>query len=91
MARLNHPDDEVWEIRILDTEPQWRLFGRFAVRDTFVALIGPIDHDEVSDDEDFEEVKAHCKAEWDRLFGLPNRPVRGKKIYDYISKPVLVV
>jgi hypothetical protein len=91
MARLDHPDDEVWEIRILDTDPQLRLFGRFAARNTFVALIGPINRDEISGDEDFEAIKRRCKSEWDRLFGLSNRPVRGSKIYDYISEPVRVV
>jgi hypothetical protein len=91
MARLNRPNDEVWEMRIYEANPQLRLFGRFACRDIFVALIGPEDRNFL-EEEDFEEIKRDCKAEWNRLFvNLNHRPVVGSNIYDYISEPVRLV
>jgi hypothetical protein len=42
MARLKEASEEVWEIRIWDIDPQIRFFGRFAERDTFIALLGPV-------------------------------------------------
>lgn len=91
MARLEPPSDEVWEVRVLETDPQLRFFGRFAARNAFVALLGPVDRDEISGGEDFEEIKRQCKGEWDRLFGHSNRPIVGRKIYDYISGFVRVI
>jgi len=90
MARLDRPADEVWEVRVLDSDPQLRIFGRFARRDVFVALIGPDEHEYVETDDDYEGVKTECQDEWRNLFGVRS-PVRGKTIYDYISKPVRLV
>lgn len=41
LARLEDAKEEIWEIRIYDTTPQLRFYGRFAERDVFVALMGP--------------------------------------------------
>ena len=90
MARLDRPEEEVWEIRVYEADPQVRLFGRFAHRDIFVALVGPEDRDYL-EDEDFDEIKRVCQVEWDRLFGNLNRPVSGGDIHDYISGPVRVI
>jgi hypothetical protein len=87
-ARLDRPQDEIWEIRILDSDPQLRIFGRFASRDVFVALIGPIEHQYVETDDDYEEEKANCKEEWLNLFGWCYPPITGSSIDAYISKPV---
>jgi hypothetical protein len=38
MGRLDKPKDEVWDIRCRDPSPAFRIFGRFACADTFVAL-----------------------------------------------------
>jgi hypothetical protein len=91
MARLNKPADEVWELRILDSDPQLRIFGRFASQDVFVALVGPIERDYLDSDEEFEEVKTHCKQDWVELFGLSYWPLTGRIIDDYISRPFRLV
>lgn len=92
MARLDKPQEEVWEVRILDADPQLRIFGRFALRDVFVALVGPIDRGDLESDEDFEDVKMDCKRAWTDLFGISYWPITGGSNIDvYISKPVRVV
>jgi hypothetical protein len=91
MARLAQPSEEVWEIRVLDTNPQLRLFGRFADRNMFVVLIGPIQREYLETEADFEQAKRDCKAEWIRLFGVSNPPLQGNDAHDYISRPFRVV
>jgi len=90
IARLDRPRDEVWEFRILDSDPQLRLFGRFASRDVFIALIGPIEHEYVATNKDYKKAIAECKEDWGNLFGFYS-PLVGVTVYDYISKPVCLV
>ena len=92
MARLDSPSDGVWELRILDSDPQLRIFGQFAARDVFVALVGPIEHEYVVTDEEFEEYKKDCRDNWVDLFGFAYFPVRrSDDVDDYISKPVRLI
>ena len=90
-ARLDKPQDEVWEVRIVDSDPQLRIFGRFAARDIFVALIGPIEHELVETDEDYEQIKTDFKNDWLNLFGWSETLIRGSSIDAYISRPFRVV
>jgi hypothetical protein len=61
MARLEHASEEVWEIRIYDTTPQIRFFGRFAGRNVFVVLIGPIGRAKATFN--WIRIKRQCVAE----------------------------
>lgn len=87
MARLHEPTDEVWEIRIYDTKPQLRFFGRFACRDVFVALIGPVGR--VRKTLNWRGIKRQCISDWQRLFTY--EPVRkGDGIDAYLRNVDLV-
>lgn len=73
---------EVWEIRIRGSDPQQRVFGRFAEWNRFVALFReekPVNYDEASE---------RVYSEWKRL--LSRNPAKeGKKANDYVSEPVV--
>jgi hypothetical protein len=87
MARLEHASEEVWEIRIYDTTPQMRFFGRFAGHNVFVVLIGPIGR--VKATFNWSRIKRRCVAEWRKLFTHP--PVtKGDDINAYLSNVHLV-
>jgi len=88
MARLDPPSDEVWEIRIYDTKPQLRFFGRFAKRDIFVVLIGPLPKWKLVGR--YKQIMRRCIAEWRQLFSY--EPVKkGDDIHAYLSKNVHLV
>jgi len=85
LARLEPPQDEIWELRIYDTEPQLRFFGRFAERDTFVALMGPTEKSRFFRPKiDHNKIKRACIAEWNRLFNSPALS-KGDDIDAYLS------
>jgi hypothetical protein len=87
MARLDEASEEVWEIRIYDTKPQLRFFGRFADRDVFIALIGPIRR--IRNTLNWRSIKRQCIADWNKLFTY--QPVsNGDDIDVYLSKVDLV-
>jgi hypothetical protein len=73
---------EVWEVRIRGSNPQQRVFGRFAEYNRFVALFceeKPVNYDEASE---------RVYSEWERL--LSRSPFKeGKKANDYVSQPVV--
>jgi hypothetical protein len=90
MARLDEASEEVWEIRIWDAatdweprKPQLRFFGRFAARNIFIALIGPVPRGSLTPPE-YERMKTICTDEWRRLFTY--EPVsEGDDIDAYLS------
>jgi len=88
LARLERAEEEVWEIRIYDTTPQLRFYGRFAQQDVFVALMGPQEksrfwHRKLN----YENIKKACTAEWNRLF--KHQPLsKGDDIDAYLSSNV---
>lgn len=87
MARLDQPTDEVWEIRIYDTVPQLRFFGRFADRNVFITLTGPIGR--IKRTLNWKGIKRKCVADWSRLFTYP--PVTmGDDIDAYLTNVDLV-
>jgi hypothetical protein len=79
MKRLYPPSAEVWEFKVR-TRPQLRVFGRFAGKDLFLAITGPVDRPNC--DHNVEIVR--CQEEWAAL--LPKHsPIYGSTINDYIS------
>jgi hypothetical protein len=74
---------EVWEFRIRGSDPQQRVFGRFAEWNRFVALF--------RDDRpgiDYDEASLRVSLEWGRL--LSRNPFKeGRKANDYVSEPVV--
>jgi hypothetical protein len=91
LARLDLPEDEVWEIRIYDYgTPQLRLFGRFARLDTFVALVGPHPRRRLWWKR-YEAIKKLCKRLWTVFFGTGQPVTEGDRIDAYISEPVTVI
>jgi hypothetical protein len=87
MTRLDPPSEEVWEIRIYDTRPQIRFFGRFAGRNIFVALVGPIRRSKAKFN--WNRIKRQCVQEWRNLFTYA--PVtKGDDIDAYLSNVNIV-
>jgi hypothetical protein len=85
LARLESPNEEVWEVQIRGTKPQIRAIGRFACKDSFVAFFWK-PHDELTTEEQWRQAKIRCQTEWMNLF-FPSAPVR---VDDYISNGVPV-
>lgn len=94
MARLDRPEDEVWDIRSIDPNPALRLFGRFAETDLFVALIWSPRSVEVPASQrpplgprnsiEWRNAILECKAEWNKLF--PSyAPLHGSQTHEYIK------
>jgi len=79
IKRLSPPNAEVWEFKV-KARPQLRVFGRFAAKDLFLAITGPVDRANC----DFQAEKIRCQYEWSKL--LPEHsPIHGSTIDDYIS------
>jgi hypothetical protein len=82
MARLRPASAEVWEIRVYDTKPTLRFFGRFADRDVFVALIGPVRR--IGKTLPWNRLKRECISSWRTLFTYPAVD-KGDDIDGYLS------
>lgn len=87
LKRLEPAEAAVWEIISRNPKPSYRVFGRFARKDVFVAtmviertLLG-----EFMSRLWRREIR-RCKADWSRLFPA-NVPLLGDDINDYISPP----
>lgn len=79
LARNKDVQDAVWDFRIRDPRPQVRIFGRFATKDTFVAL-----HFAGRDNLNFPRAVKNTVQQWIDLFG-DLEPVTGDNIDDYLS------
>ncbi len=94
MGRLDKPEDEVWDIRSRAPSPSLRLFGRFAAKDTFVALFWSPRSREIPYSQRFplgdkdstlwRNAKRETKAEWRKLFNT-YKPIHGDSHDDYAS------
>lgn len=91
MKPLEPVDDEVWELRSRDPEPQVRVFGRFAAPDTFIATHAAFRDDlgDVSwsrwEGNNWPTEIQKCKSRWTVL--LPSQvPFSGGSIHAYITR-----
>jgi len=86
LKRLKAPPPEVWEIRVTNPSPQWRIFGRFAEQDTFVATDvrtrGPLRD---GDSRAWVNACNQCVADWASILPM-FPPHRGVTVGDYISE-----
>jgi hypothetical protein len=99
MGRLDEPMDEVWDIRSRDPKPGLRVFGRFADRDVFVALLCsprsvPIPQSERLPLRDrasaeWKQAVKETQAEWRKLFHS-YKPIHGETHDFYASKSILI-
>lgn len=96
MKPLEPVDDEVWELRCRDPQPQVRVFGRFALPDIFVAT-NALYRDELGD---ISQTKwegnswpaeiLRCKRKWATILpALP--PYSGGSIHAYITQGAIDV
>jgi hypothetical protein len=81
IKRLSPPQREVWEFKVKGRgQIQLRTFGRFYLRDAFVALTGPVDRPDC----DYDAEMTRCEQEWNTI--LPGRaPIHGSTVDAYIS------
>lgn len=83
LARILPVTNEVWDIRSTEIKPGTRVLGRFAERDTFIALVWAY-HEDVIGDRAWADFGQRCLDEWRRLFGtLP--AFSGTAASDYLS------
>jgi hypothetical protein len=81
LKRLQPPQAEVWEAKIGNKKfVQFRVFGRFASYNHFIALTGPVDRTNI----DTESEKIRCLDTWRNLFGDLS-PHHGVTLDDYYS------
>lgn len=85
---LDPEKDEIWEYRSRAPAPSWRVFGRFAEPDVFIAtnmerrgLLG------AKRSREWAIEIGLCKSNWRRLFPYCD-PYRGEKTNDYITANV---
>lgn len=89
LALLEPVADQVWELRSVAPEPQIRVFGRFAQKDTFVALGLALRRDLGDDIERWRAEMEASKHKWRTLFN-PYQPLSSVDPDDYVSKYFLV-
>lgn len=85
IARLDPPRDEAWDIRSVDPKPAIRVFGHFAMVDTFIALTWAWRRDLGGPgSKEWRDEIERCKAAWRQLFH-PYPPYSGGSLHDYVS------
>jgi hypothetical protein len=84
--RLDPPPPEVWEIRVIEHNPQARLFGRFAEQDTLIlTAFHTRGHLGKKASRAWSDAMSACTSSWERLFpGMS--PFSGHTIHDYVSE-----
>jgi hypothetical protein len=81
LKRLQPPQAEVWEVKIGSKKfVQFRVYGRFADYNHFIALTGPVDRTNVN----AEAEKVRFQDTWRKLFGYFS-PHQGVILDDYYS------
>jgi hypothetical protein len=80
--RLLKSSEEIWEVRS-HSEPALRVFGRFAEKDSFIAVTWAL-REHLDEDSEWNRCKQIVKCEWRNLF-FANEPFSGDHPNDYIS------
>lgn len=78
LARTDPVEAEIWDLRCIGPDAGMRVFGRFAERDTFVALTC-----EYRELVDWNVEIQRCAERWSDLFG--ELIFKGAKLDDYLS------
>lgn len=84
LARIDPVEHEVWAIRAILPPHGIRCFGRFAAKDTFIALTWAYRED--IDREDWPYEIRRCLDAWSGLFD-PFQPFKGANLHEYLSEP----
>src|SRR5712692_673204 len=91
MGLLYPTSDGVWDIRSRDPKPGIRVFGRFAEKDVFVALMWcerlPLG---TANSREWRDVIEQCKTEWRNRFHA-YQAICGDNVHDYLSNNFVVV
>jgi hypothetical protein len=78
--------DQVWVVALRNPRPGWRIFGRFAGKNRFVAL-GVFIRGDLGNLDNYSIEASKIPLEWDALF--PNVPAHeGAAFQDYLGEPV---
>jgi hypothetical protein len=87
LKRLRPPPAEIWEIRITQPTPQWRMFMRFACADTVVisktysrGLLGK------EGSKAWTDAMGECDACWKATFGDVTPYVMGNRAAEYVTE-----
>lgn len=85
MSRLDEAREAVWEIRVWDLEPQLRFYGRFAKRNLFIILYGPVEKSRFFRRRiNHGPIKQACINSWQSMFGY-DPLTEGDDINAYLS------
>ncbi|MBV0888154.1 hypothetical protein KTQ54_06330 [Komagataeibacter oboediens] len=83
---LTPPPPEIWEIRVTEPQPQFRIFGRFLEQDTFIvtnmhsrSFLGK------KGSAEWGEAMATCETQWKSLPCMPD-PMAENEISKYVGE-----
>lgn len=83
---LDPPPPEIWEIRVTEPRPQFRVFGRFLERDTFIVThFHSRSFLKEKGSAMWEQAMKECANEWVSLPCMPD-PLSGNTIGDYVGE-----
>ena len=90
LRQLSPGTNEVWEIRSRTMKPTIRIFGRFAAKDSFIALTWAT-RPELKGPESvhWQSAIADCASKWDELFHA-HQPLTGGNLNDYVSNAISI-
>jgi hypothetical protein len=85
MKRLTEFPDEIWEIRVITTSPQARIFGAFRMTDVFIGLNWAPRDWLASDRERWQRKFDDAMSQWRSLFGT-SHPFTSARFDSYVSE-----
>jgi hypothetical protein len=92
LARLDAPPPDVWELRVTDPSPQFRILGQFVEKDVFVAtaihnrsILRSRNRSNRARSQGWKDAMHECAASFRGMFGAI-RPVTGNDITAFISE-----
>lgn len=87
LKRLRPPPADIWEIRVTQPTPQWRVFMRFAYADTIIVmktysrgLLGQ------EGSKAWNGAMIECEAFWKEIFATCPPFVRGDRSVEYVTE-----